>query len=79
MAKTKKEKNEDENFWSEGYFYETTVSRDLKSKMKTFRKGHNEDMNFNCKKCGKKISAHNKDWHTGMCDDCFNKRSFQED
>lgn len=41
--------------------------------METFHKKHNEDMNFSCKKCNRKISAHNKDWHEGMCDDCFDK------
>jgi uncharacterized protein len=36
-------------------------------------------MNYNCKEFGKKISAHNKDWHDGMCDECFNKKYFPED
>ncbi len=31
------------------------------------------------KKCNKKISAHNKDWHDGMCDDCFHKEYFHDD
>ncbi|MBU4245932.1 MAG: hypothetical protein ABIF85_03065 [Nanoarchaeota archaeon] len=30
------------------------------------------------KKCNKKISAHNKDWYGGMCDDCFNKEYFPD-
>ena len=34
---------------------------------------HDEEMNFNCKKCKKKISAHNNDWHGGMCDECFDE------
>ena len=25
------------------------------------------------KECNAKISAHNKDWHQGMCDDCFDQ------
>ncbi len=37
-------------FWSEGYFGETLSGKELKEKMKTFYKGHDEDMNFNCKK-----------------------------
>jgi len=40
---------------------------------------HDEEMNYNCKKCNKKISAHNKDWHDGMCDDCFNETYFREE
>ena len=39
---------------------------------------HDEEMNYNCKKCNKKISAHNKDWHDGMCDDCFNKKYYKK-
>ena len=39
---------------------------------------HDEEMNYNCKKCNKKISAHNKDWHDGMCDDCFDKEHYQK-
>jgi DNA-directed RNA polymerase subunit RPC12/RpoP len=34
---------------------------------------HDEEMNYSCKNCKKKISAHNNDWHGGMCDECFNK------
>ena len=65
---------DDENsLWEEGGFTETLGPLDIKEKIKTFHKRHDEDMNFNCKKCGRKISAHNKDWHYGMCDDCFNK------
>ncbi len=64
--------NDEEDLWEEGDFTETLGPLD-KEGMKTFHKGHDEDMNFNCKKCSKKISAHNKDWHNCMCDDCFNK------
>jgi len=75
----KTKKNEDENFWSDETFYETMGSEDMKEKMKTFHKKHGEDMNFSCSKCSKRISAHNKDWHAGMCDDCFNKKFFPDD
>lgn len=47
-------------------------------KSRTIDMKHDEEMNFNCKKCGKKISAHNKDWHDEMCDECFNKTYFNE-
>ena len=73
------EKEEGAELFSEGYFAETLSSKDLKEKMETFHKKHNEDMNFSCKKCNKTISTHNKDWHNGMCDDCFNREYFPED
>lgn len=66
-------KSKFDNFWSEGGFSETMTGEEAEKKMKTFHKRHDEDMNFSCEKCKKKISAHNKDWHSGMCDDCFGK------
>jgi hypothetical protein len=70
---------EEESFWAEGSFIETLGPLEMREKMKTFHKKHDEDMNFDCVKCGKKISAHNKDWHAGMCDDCFNAECFPAD
>lgn len=64
---------EEENLWEEGTFSETLGPIDIKQRIKTFHKKHDEDMNYNCKKCGKKISAHNNDWHNGMCDECFDE------
>ena len=72
MKKNKTEHKEDD-LWEEDAFIETVGPKEIKEKMKTFHKGHDEDMNFNCKKCNKKISAHNKDWHNRMCDKCFDK------
>lgn len=66
-------------FWAKGSFAQTMGSEDYTEKMKTFHKKHDEDMNFDCKKCKKKISAHNKEWHDGMCDDCFNEQYFPEE
>ncbi len=57
-------------FWEEGYFAETMSSAEAEAKMRTIHMKNDEEMNFSCKKCGIKISAHNKDWHGGMCDDC---------
>jgi len=65
--------NEEDDLWEEGYFAETMGPKDIKERMRTFHMKHDEEMNYNCKKCNKKISAHNKDWHDGMCDDCFGK------
>lgn len=65
-------------FWEDGVFAETISQQKAEVKMKTFHKRHDEDMNFSCKKCKKKISAHNKDWHGCMCDDCFNKTYFRK-
>lgn len=71
--------NTEDELWSKGSFAQTMSKEYLKEKEKTIHKGHDEDINFNCKECNKKISAHNKDWHDGMCDECFNKKYFPED
>ncbi len=42
--------------------------------MRAFSMGHDEEMNFECKICKLKISAHNNDWHEGLCDKCFNTK-----
>ncbi|OIO63010.1 hypothetical protein AUJ69_01870 [Candidatus Woesearchaeota archaeon CG1_02_47_18] len=78
MKESSGAEKEDDEFWADGAFAETLGPEDLKEKMKTFHKKHDEDMNFNCRKCNKPISAHNKDWHNGMCDDCFNKEFFPD-
>jgi len=72
------ENGEEDNFWEEGYFAETMSSAEMNEKMRTFHMKHDEEMNYNCKKCNDKISAHNKDWHAGLCDDCFNKEVYAE-
>ena len=69
---------EEPSIWSDGSFAETLGSDDMKTKMRTFHMKHNEEMDFNCSNCKARISAHNKDWHNGMCDDCFNKEFFPE-
>ena len=71
MKKSKKE----DDFWSEDYFAQSVDPSD-KDKMRTFHMKHDEEMNYNCKNCKAKISAHNKDWHDGMCDDCFDKKHY---
>lgn len=73
MKENTQKELEENDLWEEGHFSETLGPKDVEEKMKTFHKRHDEDMNFNCKKCNKKISAHNNDWHNGMCDDCFSK------
>lgn len=67
------EENDEEILWEEESFAESLGPKEIEEKMKTFHKKHDEDINFNCKKCNKKISAHNKNWHAGLCDDCFNE------
>jgi len=67
------------SLWAKGSFFQSMSKEDMDKKMKTFHKKHDEDMNFKCRKCGKKISVHNKDWHDGLCDDCFNKMYFKEE
>ena len=72
------ENSEEDDFWEEGYFAETLSSADMKEKTRTFHMKHDEEMNYNCKKCNKKISAHNRDWHAGMCDDCFDNTYYKK-
>ena len=70
---------ENDGFWSKGNYAKKIDKEEIERRMKTFHKGHDEDMRFNCRVCKKKISSHNKDWHDGMCDDCFNKAHFPEE
>src|SRR3989344_688074 len=60
-----------DSLWDEGSFIESMSPEEIKEKEETIRLGHDEDMRFSCKQCSAKISAHNKDWHAGMCDTCF--------
>ncbi|MBI2140289.1 hypothetical protein HYU14_05165 [Candidatus Woesearchaeota archaeon] len=70
---------ENGQFWAKGYFGQTMGSREMGQNMRTFNMKHDEEVKYNCKKCDKKISAHNRDWHDGMCDDCFNALYFPEE
>lgn len=67
-----------DEFWAEGSFTETMSKEEMEQKKKTIHMKHDEDMNYNCKACNKKISAHNRDWHDGMCDECFNKKYYPD-
>ena len=70
-------KDKEESIWSDGFFSQSVDPND-KDKMMTFHMKHDEEMDFSCSKCKTKISAHNKDWHNGMCDKCFNKKYFPD-
>ena len=72
-SKREAEEGGDGGFWEKGFFAETVDPKGREERMKTFHMKHDEEMNFSCKKCSGKISAHNKDWHGGMCDECFNQ------
>ena len=65
------QEEDDDELWEDCAFIESVSEEGMKEKEKTIHKKHDEDMNFNCKECNKKISAHNKDWHNRMCDKCF--------
>ena len=65
--------NEENSLWEEGSFVEAVNPND-KDKMRSFHMKPDEEMNYNCKDCNVKISAHNKDWHNHMCYNCFNKK-----
>ena len=67
--------NEEDGLWEKGTFFQSMSSEEAKRKLKTFYKKHDEDMNYSCRKCKRKISAHNRDWHDGMCDNCFGKEN----
>lgn len=75
----KKRSDKDKGFWEEGYFAETLGSEEMKERMRTFHMKHDEEMNYNCKECNRKISVHQRDWHGIMCDDCFNKSFMRRD
>ena len=66
--------DEKDSIWAKGCFSETMDPKTIKEKKKTIHMEHNEDMNYDCKECGEKISAHNRDWHDHMCDKCFNSK-----
>ncbi len=72
-AITGKELLEEDSFWAEGSFIESISPDEFKQKDRTIHMKHNEEMNYNCKSCNCKISAHNKDWHAEMCGICFDK------
>ncbi len=62
-----------DEFWSDGAFIESVSGESIAEKMNTFHKKHNEDITYECRKCEAKISAHNRDWHDSLCDDCFDR------
>ena len=67
-----KELPEDE-FWAKGTFMESVSPEEMKLKERTIHMKNTEEMNYHCKQCNSKISAHNKDWHAHLCDKCFDK------
>ena len=50
-----------------------SYNEEMKLKERTIHMKNTEEMNYNCKQCNAKISAHNKDWHAHLCDKCFDK------
>ncbi|MEK6858146.1 MAG: hypothetical protein AABX39_06170 [Nanoarchaeota archaeon] len=62
---------EEDSFWAEGSFIESISIEEMKLKERTINMKNTEEMNYNCKKCNVKISAHNNDWHAHMCDRYF--------
>ncbi len=70
---TGKELPEEDSIWAEGTFMESVSPEEMKLKERTIHMKNTEEMNYNCKQCNVKISAHNKDWHNNMCDKCFDK------
>ena len=64
---------EKDELWAESSFCQSMSKEEMEKNMKSFDMKHNEDMNYNCKQCEKKTSLHNRDWHDGLCDECFDK------
>src|SRR3989344_3582990 len=60
LAKGSEGKEED-SLWAEGGFIQSMNPNEMEEKMKTFHQKHDEDVNYSCKGCGTKISAHNRD------------------
>ncbi len=75
----KMDRSSSDNLWSNSSFTQSMSPKEMEAKGKTFHMKHDEDMNYNCQKCRTKISAHNRDWHDGMCDKCFDAQHFPED
>ncbi len=70
------EEKEEDDFWSEGSFAQPMSDAEMKKKMRTFHMKNDEEMDYDCRECKAKISAHNRDWHDGMCDGCFYRKYF---
>ena len=64
---------EEDGFWAEGSFAQTIGSKEMEGKTRTFYKKHDDEINYICKQCKAMISAHNRDWHNGLCDTCFDR------
>jgi len=64
---------EDDGFWAERTFMESVSPEEMKLRDRTINMKNTEEINYNCKQCKTLISAHNNDWHAGMCDKCFDK------
>lgn len=76
-AKRDKEENqdlEDYNIWENEALFETISPKDMTDILHTLTMEHNMEMDSNCSVCNTKISTHNKNWHAGMCDACFDKK-----
>lgn len=43
-------KNQENDFWEEGYFAETMGPKDIKEKMRNLHMKHDEEMDYDCKK-----------------------------
>jgi len=65
---------EEDDLWEDEAFTETISVKDMNDKIRTITMDHDTEMNFNCSVCNTKISAHNKEWHAGMCDTCFDRK-----
>ena len=77
FKKMLQEQSAEDEFWEEGAFVEG-VGPESDAKMRTFHMKHDEEMNYKCQECSAIMSAHNRDWHNGRCDHCFDKEVHQQ-
>ncbi len=74
--KTIKKRQSGGSIWAEGTFVQTLSPAELKEKMKTIHGDGDKEITAACRRCGKGISAHHRDWHDCLCDACFDREHF---
>lgn len=70
---------ENDDLWAPNSFVQSMSPAEMEAKSKTIHMKHDEDVNYDCRKCNAKMSAYNRDWHDGMCDRCFDATYFPDE
>lgn len=74
--KNTEDMEDEDDLWDSGSFTQSMSPAEMEQKEKTIHMKHDENVNYDCQKCKAKMSAHNRDWHDGMCDRCFDATYF---